>query len=171
MYYQCSKHVWASRLKNCPITPFNTIYIKSVYCKHCESYLWHYSHFCHGHAHHMIRCLVLLLLHYIESSPYHRHCKIILYDSKSLDDFILVWDFTQRARLLGSAGKGRIKNIVWLFAKTFPCGEGLDGLCAFGLNLHTVQLIMACLLVERGEVPPQNFSSSFLHVPSRRGLV
>lgn len=67
--------------------------------------------------------------------------------------------------------KGQIKNIVWLFAKTFPCGEGLDGLRASGLNLYAVQLIMACLLVERGEAPPQNLSTSFQHVASSDVLV
>lgn len=80
-------------------------------------------------------------------------------------------DITQRTQLLGPTGKGQIKNIVWLFAKTFPCGEGLDGLRASGLNLHTVQLIMACLLVERGEAPPQNLRTSFQHVPCSGVLV
>lgn len=80
-------------------------------------------------------------------------------------------DITQKTQLLGLTGKGQIKNIVWLFAKTFPCGEGLDGLRASGINLHTVQLIMTCLLVERGEALEQNLSTSFQHVPSSGVLV
>ncbi len=148
---------------------FNTIYIESTYCKHCESYLWHRSHFCHGRAHHMTQSLVELLMLYIKSSTHQCHCKIIiiLNDRKSLD----VTESVQRTQLLGLTGKGQIKNIVWLFAKTFPCRKGLDGLRASGLNLHTAQLIMACLLVERGEVMPQNLSTSFQHVPSRGVLV
>ncbi len=110
----------------------------------------------------MIQSLVELLMLYIKSSTHHCHCKviIILNDRKSLD----VTESAPRTHLLGL--KGQIKNIVWLFAKTFPCGKGLDDLRASRLNLHTEQLIMACLLVERGEVLPQNLSTSFQHVPS-----
>lgn len=109
----------------------------------------------------MIQSLVVLLMLYIESSTHLCHCKIIiiLNEKKSGSS-------SHRELLLGLTGKGQIENMLWLFAKTFPCGKGLDGLRASGLNLHTVQLIMACLLVESGEVLPQNLSTSFQHVPS-----
>ncbi len=149
------KHVSACLLKCSPIIPFNTIYIESTYYKHRETYLWHRSHFCQGCAHHMIQSLVELLMLYIKSSTHHCHCKviIILNDRKSLD----VTESAPRTQLLGL--KGKIKNIVWLFAKTFPCGKGLDDLRTSGLHLNTERLIMACLLVERGEVLPQNLST------------